>query len=353
MRRENNEGLSLNEIAIPILALAAFTALCYFAAVVLVPVITSIALAYALWPAVAQLNRWRFPHLLSVIIVMLVTVVLLSLIGYLVYSQTADFVQNYPEHIERLRQLRDEKFSNLPAPIDTLVDEKLTDLESNLDVSSLSHVPKYLFKGVTSVLSFLGSVSLVLLLTLFVLIEQPSYSRRLKHIFGRHRAGVTGTVVDEVSARFSKYVWARFLETIALTVIFSVGFLLFGVRYAYIWGPLAAVINLVPYVGAVAGGIPPMIMALIQYDSLTIPLLVFAFTLVVQFVESNLIMPRMFQDSLNVSLFAQLVATVYWGWLWGALGIILAVPITAAVKVFCDNVEALKPLGILLSGDKN
>jgi predicted PurR-regulated permease PerM len=123
------------------------------------------------------------------------------------------------------------------------------------------------------------------------------------------------------------------------------------VKYAYIWGPLAAILNLVPYVGAYVGAVPPMIMALVQFNSVTAVVLVFVFFMAVQFVESNIVTPRMLQGSLNISLLAQLISTLYWGWLWGAIGIILAVPITAALKVLCDNIDSLKPLGIMLSGD--
>jgi predicted PurR-regulated permease PerM len=73
----------------------------------------------------------------------------------------------------------------------------------------------------------------------------------------------------------------------------------------------------------------------------------------VQFVESNIIVPKMLGRQLNINLLAQLISTIYWGWLWGAIGIVLAVPITAALKVICDHVEALHPIGILLSGDDN
>jgi AI-2 transport protein TqsA len=65
------------------------------------------------------------------------------------------------------------------------------------------------------------------------------------------------------------------------------------------------------------------------------------------------ITPKLLGNQLNVSLLAQLIATIFWGWLWGAIGIVLAVPITAALKVVCDNIDSLKPIGVMLSGDKS
>lgn len=350
---KKDDGLSLNEIAVPILALSAFTALCYFAAVVLVPTVMAITLAYVLWPAIARLKKWKVPHVVAVLSVVLLSVVLLSLVGLLIYDQGSELVSSVPEYWGQFQELRVQKLPNMPAFLDTLINSNVDELLKKIDVTSLSSVPKYFFKGVGSVLSFLGQAVLVFLLTIFVLIEQPAYHRRLKNIFGAGRASATSGMVEQVSNRIAGYIWVRFITTVGLAVVFTVGLLIGGVKYAYIWGPLAAILNLVPYVGAFVGAVPPMIMALVQFNSVFAVLMVLGFIMAVQFVESNIIMPRMLQGSLNISLLAQLVSTIYWGWLWGAVGIILAVPITAALKVFCDNVESLKPVGILLSGDES
>lgn len=349
---KDRSGLSLNEIGIPILAISAFTALCYFASAIFVPVVTAITLAYILWPAIARLKSWKVPHLVAVLLVVFLAVILLSLVGLLIYGQVSDFVSVVPDYWKQFQELRVEKLPEMPELLDTLIKSKADELLNKIDLQSLSSLPKYLFKGVGSVLSFLGQAVLVFLLTIFILIEQPAYHRRLKNIFGTRRATTTTGMVDDISSRIAGYIWVRFVTTVGLAVVFSLGLLIGGVQYAYIWGPLAAMLNLVPYLGAFIGAVPPMIMALVQFNSLVSVVLVLGFIMAVQFVESNIVMPRMLKGSLNISLLAQLISTIYWGWLWGAVGIVLAVPITAAIKVFCDNVETLKPLGELLSGDK-
>lgn len=349
---EKDDGLSLNEIAVPILALSAFTALCYFAAVVLVPMVMAITLAYVLWPAISRLKRWKVPHIVAVLLVVILAIIVLSLIGLVIYGQASEFVTGVPEYWQQFQQLRVEKLPDMPPFLDTLVNTKVDELLQKIDVASLSSLPKYFFKGVGSVLSFVGQALLVFLLTIFVLIEQPSYHRRIHKMFNKGRSNSSGGIIDQLSNRIAGYIWVRFITTLGLAIVFSVGLMIGGIKYAYIWGPLAALLNLVPYVGAFVGAIPPMIMALVQFNSVLAVLLVLAFIMAVQFVESNIILPRMLQGSLNISLLAQLVSTIYWGWLWGAVGIVLAVPITAAIKVFCDNIDSLKPLGILLSGDE-
>ncbi len=349
--QNQTRSIPLNQISVPILAVAGMTAFCYFAAGILVPLVTAITLAYVLWPMVARLKKWKVPHIVAVLLVLLLAIIVLALIGLLIYGQAVDFAESVPGYWEQFEKLRSEKLTNLPPMLNDLIDTKAEEVLGKIDLQSLSTIPKFIFKGVGSVFSFLGQAVLVFLLTLFVLIEQPAYSRRMKMLFGQDQSEATGSILGQVSERIAGYMWQRFVITVALAIIFTVGLLIGGVKYAYIWGPLAAILNLVPYVGAYVGAVPPMLMALVQYNSATAVVLVFAFFMAVQFVESNIVTPRMLQGSLNISLLAQLISTLYWGWLWGAIGIILAVPITAAFKVLCDNIDSLKPLGIMLSGD--
>jgi predicted PurR-regulated permease PerM len=141
------------------------------------------------------------------------------------------------------------------------------------------------------------------------------------------------------------------LTTVALAIIFTVGLLIFDVSYAYVWGPLAGVLNLIPYIGAFIGMIPPVLVAAIQTGGITTPLWILLFMVVVQLLESNVVTPKLVGGKVNLNMLAVLLATVYWGWLWGMLGVLLAVPITAAVKVICSHIEPLRPIAVLLGGE--
>ncbi len=346
--------LTMNQVATPLLAVAAMTALCYFAAPILVPLVTAATLTYVLWPGVAALRKLKIPHILAVIIIMLLAIIALTAIGMLIYSEAVTFSDNLPSYWDKFQKLRTEHAAELPKFLSFLgQDSTGTTLMDGVDVTKLSAIPKFFFKGVGSVLSFFGQAILVVLLTLFMLIEQRGFRKRIVRSLGTDNVTATTTIVSKISAQIAGYLWVRFLVTVALAIIFSVGLLIGGINYPYVWGPLAALLNLVPYVGAYIGAAPPMIMAYVQHGTLWPSLWVLVFFMAVQFVESNLITPRLLGKQLNINLLAQLISTIYWGWLWGAIGIVLAVPITATLKVVCDHVEALHPIGILLSGDDN
>jgi AI-2 transport protein TqsA len=350
---DESKLLTINHVATPILAVAALTALCYFAAPILVPIVTAATLTYILWPGVAVLKKAKVPHGVAVILIMLLTIIALTAIGMLIYGEAVAFSDNVPTYWEQFQQLRMEHAKDLPKILDFLGQDSTSTFLNGVDATKLSAIPKFFFKGVGTVLSFLGQAVLVVLLTLFMLFEQPGFRKRIVRSLGSGNVHATTNIVSQISSQIAGYLWIRFVITVGLAIVFSLGLLIGGINYPYVWGPLAALLNLVPYAGAYVGAIPPMIMAYVQHGSILPSIWVFVFFMVVQFVESNIIVPKMLGKQLNINLLAQLVSTIYWGWLWGAIGIVLAVPITAAIKVICDHVESLHPIGILLSGDDN
>jgi len=346
-----DKQLTIDQLATPLLALAALTALCYFAASILVPIATAATLAYVLWPGVAALRRLKVPHVPAVIIVVLLTTIVITTIGVLIFGEAVTLSTNLPAYWEQLDQLRTEHAKELPKSLEFL-GEDIGKMLDKIDLSKLSAVPTFLFKGVSSIMSLLAQGMLVLMLTLFMLLEQPDLHRRTVRSLGRDNIPASTNLIDKVSQQIAGYLWVRFVVTAGLAIVFSIGLLIGGIKYAFIWGLLAALLNLVPYAGAYIGALPPMIMAYIQHGTLLSVVWVFVFFMAVQLVESNIISPKLFGKHLNINSLAQLISTIYWGWLWGALGVVLAVPITATLKVLCDHVEALHPIGILLEGDK-
>jgi predicted PurR-regulated permease PerM len=286
-----------------------------------------------------------------VVISVLLGIIVFTVIGIMIFKEAVTFSTNLPDYWEQLQQFRTEHAKELPKSLDFL-GEDAGSLLSGIELSKLSAIPNFLFKGVGSILGFLGQAILVFLLTLFMLLEQPGLYKRIVRSLGHDNILATTGIVTEVSAQIAGYLWVKFITVVGLAVVFTLGLLIGGIEFPYIWGPLAAILNLVPYAGTYLGVIPPMIMAYIQHGTILPVFWVFIFFMAVQFVESYIISPKLLGKQLNINLVAQWISMIYWGWLWGAAGVVLAVPITAALKVFCDHVEALHPFGILFAGDE-
>jgi predicted PurR-regulated permease PerM len=248
------------------------------------------------------------------------------------------------DRVEKYDVIRQSTHNLLPA-----LDESLL---QGVSFTDFSGVGGYLFKQLGSFLSSIWAFVLVVLLTLFLLLDQDALGRRLSLALGGDQR-VSESIITMINKQLRDFLVVRIATTIALAIVFTAGLILFGVPYAYVWGPLAGVLNLIPYVGAIIGMIPPVIVAAIQTgESATASWYwVLLFFVVVQLLESNVVTPKLVGDKVNLNLLAVLLMTVYWGWLWGALGVLLAVPITGAVKVICSHIEPLRPISTLLGGD--
>lgn len=340
--------LTLQSIALPLLALAAFTAFCYFASPILIPIIISISLAYILSPIVLFLDKLKIPHFISVLLALLLCVVILGFFGYLIVNQSISFAQELPNYLEKvllyLSQLKD-NLTHKTSSVQEISPDKL-------QLRDFSGVTKYLAKGLSSLIALILGLITVFFLTLFILNDYRFLKTKLINALGSSRKELNEKIVTEINLQIRSFILVRFLTSFALALIYSAGFLIMGLNYAYIWGPLAGFLNLVPYIGPFLGLIPPVIVAGIQFNSILPMLWVFLFYEVIQILESNLITPKLLEDRMNLNPLAILIVSLFWAWLWGAIGIIVAVPITAAIKVVCDHVESLKPIGIILGGKK-
>jgi len=346
-------ALKIQAIAVPVISLMVLTLFFYYAKPILVPVVLGVTFAFILNPAVKLLKKMKIPHTLAVIVVILVALIIFLSIAAVIGAQAGDMVTQLPTYwkafqAQTLKWM--DKFPSiaqyLPGELSQEASNPLKDVKWD-DIASMS---RYFFAGLGSAMTFLGKVILIMLIATFVLIEQVSFKKRLANLFGEEHASASREMVDQISNNISGYLAVRFTTTCGLGIVVTIGLLIMGVPYAYVWGPLAGVLNLIPYVGAVIGAIPPMIVGSIHHGSMWWLLYIGLLFVVIQFFEGNIITPKLVGNRINLNLTSVLISTLFWGWIWGGVGVILAMPITATFKVICDHVEALRPIGSLIDG---
>jgi AI-2 transport protein TqsA len=346
---ENRQYFPYQSIVLSFLVVVAVTAVLYFASPLIIPVVVAVALAYILSPLVTLVERLKIPHILAVILVLLITALIIAVIGYFLTIQVASLLQELPSYWNSVVN-SSVKFLDLYKKV--LPQAKALDV-SSLELKDLSGVTKYLVRGISSTLSFLSGLVIVLFFTFFMLNDQEMLKRKIIRAFDKAGEGSAARILEEINTQIRKYILVQFIVSVALTIIFTIGFSIIGVNFAYIWGPLMGLLNIIPNLGAIVATVPPMIVAGIQFGRLMPVIWVLLLSVVVGNLEGNVIKPKLFGDTLNLNPLAVLISLVYWTWLWGAIGIVLAIPITAAIKVICDNVESLEPIGILLGGKKD
>jgi len=346
---ESKRYLGLQTFVFPFLAVAAGTAFLYFASPIVIPVVVAASLAYILSPAVSLLKKLKIPHALAVILVLLISFFIIGITGYLLFAQANSLIQDLPTYwnsiVESSTQLLNKYKGILPQAGDFYL--------KSFQLKDFSGIAQYLVRGIGSTISLFFSLVLILFLTFFILNDQEMLKEKVIRAFGKSEKETAQNILSEINKQIQGFILVKFGTSLALAVIFTIGLLIIGVNYAYIWGPLAGLLNLVPYVGSIIGAIPPLIVAGVEFKAIMPMIWVLLLFVIFQNLEGNVISPKLIGDKLNLSPLAVLVSVMFWTWLWGAIGIILAIPITASIKVICDHVESLEPIGILLGGKKD
>ena len=127
--------------------------------------------------------------------------------------------------------------------------------------------------------------------------------------------------------------------------------LMLGIDFAFFWGALAFLLNFVPNVGSIIAVIPPALIALLQFGDPGRALATAGGLTAMQMVMGNVVEPKLLSQSMSVSALVVFVSMLFWGWLWGLVGVVLSVPLTVAIKIVCAHVDALKPVAVLLGGE--
>jgi len=352
--RSDQGVLKIQQLAIPAVTIMVVTAFFYYARPILVPTVLGITLAFVLTPLVHLLKRFRIPHTAAVLIVVFFTLVIFLSTAALIGSQAGDLVSVLPVYWKSFQNQVSawlERFPSLAQYLPGDLQEDKTNILKDIKWNDIASVSGYLFAGLGSALGMMWKLLVVLLITSFALIEQVGFREKLANLFGLEVSQASRKIIDQISDKVSGFLVVKTATSAGLGVVVTIGLIIMGVPYAYVWGPLAGVLNLIPYVGAFLGAIPPMIIASIEYGSLWWMLYIAIFFFIIQFLEGNIVTPKLVGDRINMNLTSVLIATLYWGWLWGGAGVILAMPITATLKVICDHVESLKPIGNLLDGN--
>ena len=147
------------------------------------------------------------------------------------------------------------------------------------------------------------------------------------------------------------YLGLKILLSLLTGLLVAIALKGFAVPFALLWGVLTFLLNFIPNIGSVIATLPPVAIALFHSGSPARTLLVAAVLVLIQMVVGNFLEPRMMGKGLNLSPLVVLLALLFWGWMWGIVGMLIAVPLTAAIKIACEQLDSTRPVAILMSGE--
>jgi predicted PurR-regulated permease PerM len=376
-----------------LLTLALVVGALYFAKEILLPVALAVLLSFVLAPLVTRLERWRLRRTLAVIVVTAVSFSAIGGVGWLAMKQIVELSAALPQHkdnlIAKIRSLRgagaklqkakealedigdeladggsDEKQPSPPTgellsrwfPWNTARTESPSDDEQaavavkvvELPLSPLGQVAVWLGPLVGP----LSTAGIVIVLVVFMLLKREDLRNRMIQLFGTSRLYATTEAIDDATQRLSRYLQMQLLINFIYGLVMAGGLALIGVPNALLWGVFGMLLRFLPYLGPWIAAAMPITLSLAISEGWTQPLLTIGLFLVLELVVNNVLEPWLYGSSAGVSSFGVILAALFWTWLWGPIGLVLAMPLTVCLVVLGKYSPQLAFLPVLL-GDRS
>jgi predicted PurR-regulated permease PerM len=359
--------------------LVAALAVLYLAREIFIPFAFALALSFILAPPATWLERIHIGRIPSVIIMMIAVVALAGAVSWMAANELIEVVDRLPAYGENIHN----KIKGIRAPATGAlgrVEKSVAEIGKELAGGEtpapargrrLGQSPAtvtnplpvqvvtpelspldYLQTLTRPVLAPIGMVGFVLLLTLFTLMKREDLRNRLVRLVGVGQLNATTQALDDATQSIGHYLVLQFLVNASMGVAISLGLQAIGVPYAALWGAIAAILRLVPYLGIIAAAILPFVLSLAVFDGWLHPALVLLLFFVLEMIVGNFVEPLLYAAHTGISSLGLLISAVFWTILWGYPGLILSTPLTVCVVVLGRYVPQLSFLHIVL-GDQD
>jgi len=351
-------------------SIAVVVAALYLAKGVLVPLTLAVLLSFLLSPVCDWLERRRLGRIPAVLTTVVVGFAVLGLATWTAVVQMTELAPRVPEYQKNIQAKLHSVNATLSAALNKVTktaEEAGQDFPSDVPAgeSGRHSDPSYAVRLITSpaspfqvlrgtfgtILEVLGSIGVVILLVVFFLIRREDLRDRFVHLIGRGHLTVTTQALEDAATRVSHYLATQFLLNLSFGIPVAVGLYFIGVPNAILWGILATTLRFVPYVGSMIAAAMPIGLAMAISTNWVAPFLTLGLFVALELVISNVLEPWLYGKHTGVSAVAVLVAAVFWTWLWGSVGLLLATPLTVCLLVLGKHVPQLSFLDILLGNE--
>lgn len=381
----NTERLPSNTLVSAAIVVAAL----YFGRDILLPFALAILLSFLLSPVVERLEKWRLARIPSVLTVVTVAFVGIAILTSLLVHPVYDLAYRLPDYKDNI-VAKVQTFQGDGTGVVDQVSKSLEDMRAKLtaglgnppggqgegaDKEALQQsepdrtdkydahpdrpVPvqivetlsvKEIAQGILGPLvSPLASAAMVIVFVIFMLLKREDLRNRFIHLMGGEQLSVTTEALDDASGRVSRYLLMQLLINSAYGLVISIGLALIGLPSALLWGALTAVLRFVPYVGPWIAALMPIAISLAVFDGWLRPALVLALFVVNEVISNNVIEPWLYGSSTGISTIGILASAVFWAWIWGPVGLVMATPLTVCLTVVGKYVPQLAFLNTMLS----
>lgn len=317
----------------------------------LIPFVLALFTALLVYPVLFWLNKKKVPIWLSITMIWVVIIFSVGFLGWIFYSTGMSF---YDQRELLLIQL-EHKANGI---IDFINNQTNANLDISIVFNELKTLisSKYILSQTSNVAgslgSFVGIFSMVALYLIILMSGILSYENYFKYLEQDKKKGKLLHAFEEVKKSTITYMRVKFIMSICTGIGTGIVCLIFNIKFAIFWGFLAYLLNFIPTFGSIAGVIPPVLMATIQFDSFTYIMLILALLFVVQTIFGNILEPIYMGSSVSLNTIAVIMGLLFWGFLWGIYGMFLSVPLMVMVKTVLSQIDGAEVFARLLGEQK-
>lgn len=313
---------------------------------IIVPFAFAGLIAVLLNPLYNKLQQWRVNKIVAICITILVAILVLGAVLFFLSAQIAQFGEMIPQLKAKSMSLLHQAQSWLSSSFGISTEKQMTMVNEAMNNSKA-----YLGATINTVFGMLGVFVLIPLYVFLLLYYKPLILNFIFEVFEEDNSDQVAEILQETKSAVQSYIVGLMIETSIIAVMNSAALLILGVKYAILLGVIGAILNLIPYIGGVVAILLPVLMSFVTKDGFTTPLLIVGAYTLIQFVDNNIIVPRVVSSKVSVNALISIIVVLLGGTLWGVSGMFLSIPFVAVLKIIFDRIDELKPWGKLL-GDK-
>lgn len=330
------------QLLVAVLALLSLVILIYLLrefAGMLKPLCVAVFVAHLVIPAHLWLVKRGINRPLAAVALIIMVLSLFTGLGLLLYANSETLIEKWPAYQQKWQSLTSSFFDTMPISLRDMLQHESKDARLTSD-----ELKSYL----GSFVGFFSGLAVVIIYLAFLLAERASLHHRLEHAYGQDRAGEIMGILACISRAITEYIGVKTFISLLGGIGTAVILWIFGVDFALTWGTLAFLLNFIPYLGSLLATLLPVLLAMVQLDSVGIVMLIGLLLVAWQQVLGLVVEPRMAGARLGVSPLLIILSLAFWGVVWGIIGMLLAVPLLMVIKIVFENIPATKPVAALM-----
>ncbi|MEO7129079.1 MAG: AI-2E family transporter [Rhodoferax sp.] len=359
--------VDVRSLSLVVLALLGSVFVLRWASAVFIPLLLGLLFSYALSPIVDWMQRWHVPRALGAAVLLFSIVGGVGSAAYSLGGDAVSLIQSLPIAAQKLRQSMRESSRTSPGAL-AKVQKAATQLEKAADDSNAAkpavspgvtrvqvepakfNIKDYLWSGTLGLVGLMGQMLVVMFITYFLMASGDVFRRKLVKVAGPtfSKKKITLQALDEITGQIQRYLLVQLFTSVLVGLATWLAFWWLGLNDAAVWGIVAGVLNLIPYIGSIVVAAAAAMVSFLQFGTFEMAVLVALVSFVIHSIEGYGLTPWLTSRASSMNPVAIFVGVLAWGWLWGVWGLLLGVPILMVIKAVCDRVDDLKPVGEFL-----